>query len=64
LKRLFSLLGHSIQLGAVFDPKVAMWLLDPAEKEHSLLGVVNKTVPYLSNAVTSSESYLPYSSIF
>ena len=54
-KRLSSLLSTPVDLHSVMDPKVAMWMLDPGEKEHNLIGVIHKGAPWLSAVVTSSK---------
>lgn len=62
MKRLASLLRRELDMcSGIIDPKLAVWMLDPAEKEHNLIGVVHKLVPKLSNIVTSSECILGFS---
>ena len=56
VKRLGSLLKSEFDMcSGVIDPKLGVWMLDPAEKEHNLIGLVHKLIPNLSTVVTSSK---------
>lgn len=39
------------QFSNVLDPKLAIWMLDPGEKECNLVGAITKYVPLLINVV-------------
>ena len=56
MKRLGSLLKREFDMcSGIVDPKLGVWMLDPAEKEHNLIGLVHKLIPTLSGVVTTSK---------